>query len=143
MANEAQLRISLLINNQSSGGQLVYQSFPQGYTGNVVGNAGPVPGAQLISNHGTQISFPGLTLPGYAILHNLDPTNFVTYGIWIPSLNRGIALGELLPGEIYVLRFSRYLGQDFSGGTGSADAIKFWMVANSAPCWVDISAFEH
>lgn len=138
MANEATIRTSLMIKK----GNIFYQSNPTAFKANVTGTKGPVPGAVSIAATvtGTDIDFSELVTPGLCRLQNLDATNFVTYGIW-----DGVSffpLGELLPGETYVLRLSRYLGEEFAGTGTPADVNTFRMKADTAACNVLVEAFE-
>lgn len=140
MANEATLSVSM--NIVKDGRQLC--RFQSGFNADVAGRKGPVPGAITISTAGTDIDLTQLTSPGLCILRNLDDTNFVEFGIKEPATGFFYPLGELLPGEDYVLRLSRNLRQEYTNtGTGtSAPTNNLHMKANTAAVVVDIEAFE-
>lgn len=139
MSNEAQIQSSLVIRR----GSLLYGR-PRMFQADVSATKGPTPGYVLVSTEGTDIEFTELTTPGLVRIQNVDTTNYVEYGIFDPQTNVFYPLGELLPGEEYVLRFSRNLQEEYVGtGTGtSAPTNTFRMKANGAPCGVQIDAFE-
>lgn len=143
MSNEARIQTSLSIKS----GSFSVQSNPTVFTADVTNLKGPSPGAITISVHGTIIDFSQLTLPGLCTLQNLDPTNYVEYGIREPLTNLFYPMGEILPGEIYVLRLSRNLNREYVGtGTGTGGTIVgdsvFYMRANSAQCNVVVGGFD-
>ncbi len=143
MANEAQIRISLNIRL----GTLTYQSSPTGYNADVLTNHGYTPGTILVSKYGTDVDLTQLSQPGLCIIQNLDDTNFVEYGIYdLDSPNAAFyPLGEVLPGEIYLLRLSRLLGYQLGTGSGTASGdtgLRLRFKANTAACRVKIEAFE-
>lgn len=140
MADEAIVRSSL----QIKAGNVNYQSQPTAFKADVTGRKGPVPGAIAVSTDGTDVDFGELTTPGLCRIQNLDPTNFVEYGIWEPATSTLYPLGELLPGETYILRLSRNLQEEYLGtGTGtSAPTNRLRFKANTAACNVVVEAFE-
>lgn len=140
MADEAVLRTSLAIRK----GNVDYSSKPAGFSADVTGEKGPTPGAVAVTTYGTDISLSQLTTPGFVRLMNLDATNYVEYGIYYTAGNKFLPLGEIGPGESYVLKFSRNLFEDYAGtGTGtSADVNTFRIKANTASCNVLVEAFE-
>ena len=145
MSSEAQLQISLKINKSGTSGNLNYQSYPTQFTSDVDGALGPTPGAFLVSVDGTDVDLSQLTTPGLCRLSNQDGNNFVTYGLKDPVTNKFYPLGELLPGEFYVLRLSRVLGWGYSGsgtGTSGDDVNKLHFIADIDPCVVLVEAFE-
>jgi hypothetical protein len=138
MANEATIQTTLSIRT----GSLSYQSQPSSFRADVAGTKGPTPGAIAVAIAGTDVAFSELTTPALCRLQNLDETNFVEYGIW-----DGIQfypLGELLPGESYVIRLSRNLTEEYGTGTGTtgAAANTFRLKADTAACVVLVEAFE-
>lgn len=146
MSNEATINAGLQIKV----GEIDYQSRPTSFKGNVTGAKGPVPGAITVTIAGTDIDFSQLVLPGYCRIQNLDTTNVVHYGIWDPTIQRFYPLGELLPGETYPLRLSRYLSDAFGTGTGTIgpdvpgdDNCRLRFKADIASCNVLVEAFEH
>lgn len=140
MANEALIQSSF----QISKGNLRYQPIAQTFRADVTGSKGPTPGAKTVTPTGTDIDFSELTTPGLCRISNLDPTNFVTYGIWDPETTKFYPMGEILPGEFYVLRLSRVLGSEYDATTGTAGPITNTLQfrADTADCDVVVEAFE-
>jgi hypothetical protein len=136
MASEARITTSLQIKK----GNLFYQNQPQAFIADMEGDKGPSPGAITVGTAGTDVDFSELAQPGLCRIMNLDEANFVTFGIWDGEFH---PLGELLPGESYVLRISRELGSEFGVGTGtsgSGNTLRF--KADTAACDVLVEAFE-
>ncbi len=140
MANEATIRASLQIIS----GKLQYFSKPVVFLADVAGAKGPVPGAIWIEVDGTDIDFSELTVPSLCRFMNLDPTNFVEWGIWDPEGSTFYPVGELLPGEFSVIRLSRNLGEEYGTATATtgADTNKLRFRADTARCNVLVEAFE-
>lgn len=139
MANEIQVRSSLQVNN----GNLRYQSQPTAFTATQNGGAkGPTPGMLSVSTTGTDVDLSQLSTPGVCRIMNLDDTNYIEWGIHDGSLFHPI--GEALPGESYVIRFSRNLGEEESvPGTGTTAVLNaFYLRANTGTCQVLVEAFE-
>lgn len=123
MANEITMTSSLRVlnGNQNYAPPQTSKKYDQSTAG------GPVPGTLSIGTAGEDITFTDLSTPAVVRMKNLDATNFVEYGIWDGSTFH--ELGELLPGQETVLRFSRNM-------TG------FRMKADTGACRVEIDAFE-
>lgn len=141
MADEARVQVNLQIRR----GNIDYSSRPTTFTEDVTGEIGPTPGAVAITTLGTDISFSQLTTPGFVVFHNLDDTNFVEWGIYEPATDRFYPVGEIGPGEIYVMKFSRNLLEEYYPATGtgtSAPTNTFRMKANTASCVVVVECFE-
>ena len=140
MADEATIRCSLDINKPP----LRYISRPTVFTFDVAGTKGPVPGAIEASVLGTDVDFSELTTPALCRIMNLDGTNFVEFGIWDPEGITFYPLGEVLAGETYVLRLSRYLQEEYGTGTGTtgADTNRLRIKADTAAVQVLVEAFE-
>ena len=140
--NEATLRIYLQIRKNN----IDYRSYPQAYSANVAGNNGPTPGSVLISTSVTDINLSQLVTPGLCRIQNMDTVNFVEWGTHNLVTNVFSPLGEILPGESYVIRLSRFLGKSLPIGSGtgtiSGSNIKFAMKADYAPCICKIEAFD-
>ena len=141
MANEATVQASLRIRK----GHIDHKSFPSQFRATVDGTKGPSPGAVTISTEGTDVLFGELTTPGLATIQNIDTTNYVEYGIVDPVTRTFYPLGEILPGEIYPIRFSRNLREAYypstgTGTTGEVNALHF--KANTADVIVVVNAFE-
>lgn len=145
MANEANVRVSLSIRKTSGTKVLIdYQGRPTAFNVDVTGTKGPTPGSLTIPVGGKVISFAELSTPGLCRLQNQDATNYVEYGIRDPDTNRFYPLGEIGPGESYILKLTRNLQEEYIGtGTGtSSPGNQFFMKANTADVVVNIEAFE-
>ncbi len=140
MSNEIRIRTSLQVRN----GETDYQSRPTSFQADQSGTGGPSPGMVTATVDGVTVSFAELDDPAMCRIQNLDQANFVTYGVWDATLAKFFPLGELLPGESYVLRLSRYLGQELVGtGTmDSADSSGLRLKADYASCKVLVEAFD-
>ena len=114
------------------------------FTFDVSGTAkGPVPGAVEATVAGVSVDLSELSTPGACRLHNLDSTNFVTYGIWDATDGIFFPLGELLAGEFHDIRLSRYLSEEMGTGTGtSGSGNTLYLKADTAACQVYVGAFE-
>lgn len=139
MANEATVRVALTIA-QAAG--VNYQSYPGTYRVNVTGSKGPAPGAFTAAvAPGTDVDLSQLTTPTLCIIRNLDPTNFVEWGIWDGA--DFFPLGEIGPGEFYLIKLSRNLGKEYGAGTGTIGSTKkLRFRADTAACNVVVEAFE-
>ena len=147
MSGEAQLQASLQITKDDANGIVNYRSYPTGFTADVGGALGPTPGAFVASIYGTDVDLGQLTTPGLCRVSNQDSTNYVTYGICDPETEVFYPLGEILPGEFFIFRLSRNLGEEYPGtgtGTGTAgpktNTLRF--VADTDECVVLVEAFE-
>ena len=128
MADEATINSSLQI---IKGTTLEYRSLPGSFTADVAGTNGPSPGSFTVSSAstGTSPDLSQFTTPGYVRFRNLDPTNFVEIGLLISATFQ--QLFEMLPGETYVMRFSRNI----------TDAeVRFF--ADTADCIISVEALE-
>ena len=141
-------QLNVLVNLRLQNGFLVWQSQPTSFIANMQGERGPTPGSLHVPTHGIDANFSELTVPGgLCWLINIDPVNYVTYGIFDHVYNRFYPIGELLPGEPYLLRLSRHLGVEYGTGSGSGtgtagtgDTLHFR--ANNAPCDIVVAAFD-
>ena len=140
MANEVTIVSSLRIVT----GNLIYQSQPTAFSAAMTGSKGPTPGAISVPIGGVAVTFGELITPGFCRLMNLDATNYVEYGIRDPGINVFYPLGEILPGESFILRLSRNLLEEYTGtGTGTTSTgNQFWLKANTATCYIVVEAFE-
>lgn len=141
MASEIQVRMSLLIRK----GNLQFQSQPTQFIANMDGDPkGPSPGAITVPITNKLVYFEHLTTPGVCVLRNVDATNYVEYGVFDPQTNVFYPLGEILPGESYILRLSRNFGEQYSGsGTGTTTPENYFCLkANGGSCIVQVEAFE-
>ena len=105
---------------------------------------GPSPGAITVTTDGVDVDLSQLSQPGLCVLTNLDATNYVEYGIREPDTSTFYPLGEILPGESYVVRLSRNLQEEYLGtGTSTSSPTNFLhLKANGASVNVDVSAFD-
>lgn len=147
MSGEAQMQVSLQITKDDTAGILNYRSYPTQFTADVSGALGPTPGAFIASITGTDVDLTQLTVPGLCKITNQDDTNYVTYGIHEESTNQFYPLGEVLAGEFYIFRLSRWLGLEWAEpGTGTGTALgsnnKLMIRASTAPVVVLVEAFE-
>ena len=123
-------------------GNLLYISQPTSFRADMDGEKGPTPGQITALTTGTVINLSQLSTPGLARIMNLDDTNYVTIGVsdgsdFFPVL-------EMLPGETFPVRLSRYVNLEFDQtGTGtSADVNRLVAIANTAACEILIEAFD-
>lgn len=142
MADEVSIRNSLQISDSP----MDYRSQPTQFLGDIAATdpKGPCPGSFTATVAGTDCDLSELTTPGYCRFQNQDDTNFVTFGIWDPEGEVFYPLGEILPGETYVLRLSRDLAWEFGTGTGTtgAETNRLRFKADTAPLNVLVEAFE-
>ncbi len=138
MANEITVRSGLAVRS----GNINYNPGLATFRAGLIESKGPTPGVLTVTTTGLSVSFSQLVQPGVARLKNYDASNYVEYGILVGAVF--YPLGEMLPGEEYVLRFSRNLGEGDtvpgSGTTGSVNS--FYLRANTASCDVLVEAFE-
>ncbi len=151
MSNEARIQISLQIRQQGIAGAAgkFFQSNPTQFGADVGGPNGPSPGSLLVPTAGLDINFSQLKFPGgFCWFQNLDNTNYVEWGAFDPAIHKFYPIGELLPGELYLIRLSRWLGIEYgsghlgtgTGSVGMGDTLRF--KAAIAPCVVTICGFD-
>jgi hypothetical protein len=140
MANEFDIRVSVGLRN----GNTDFQSRPNAFKADQENVGGPTPGQILVSTDGTDVDLSELTTPGIAWLQNLSEDYYVEVGIWDATAGVFYPFAELLPGEFYPLRLSRYIQQEFSG-TGTADTLsssRLRFKAIGGACKVTALVFE-
>lgn len=144
MPNEGVIRNSLQITINDSRGILQYQSNPTSFRANVTVCNGPTPGSKTVPVAGVNIDLTQLAKPGLCWIQNTDAVNSVEYGIFHAALNQFFPLGELLAGECYTLRLSKWFGRDLhgtgSGGTAGVTSLHF--KASGGPVVVIVNAFD-
>lgn len=129
-------------------GFLEYQARPNAFTADMEGTVGPTPGAVLVSKYGTSIDLSQILVPGgLCRIMNLDADNYVEWGTYDLDAPRGTfyPVGELLPGESFVLRLSRQLGVQQGTGSGTAfsdSGLALRMKAVGGSCVVLVEAFD-
>jgi hypothetical protein len=140
MSNEIRITSSLQVTK----GSLKYISQPTAFLANLntAEPIGPTPGSFTATVGGTDVNLTALTgLGGVCRMMNVDPTNFVTVGIWDGAKFQ--PLFELLPGEVYAVRLSRELGKDYGTGTGTTGSGNTMRIkADTASCIVLVEAFD-
>lgn len=149
MAGEAQIRTSLQIVKLDANDVVLldYASRPTAFVADVSGILGPTPGGITVSTAGTDVDLSALTIPGLCRFMNNDDTNFVSWGAWDPEGVRFYPIGELLPGESFVLRLSRDIEEEFGTGdpgtaTAGANTNRLRFKASVAACVCMVEVFE-
>lgn len=136
MANEIQVNCSLSVTV----GSLSYRSTPSSFVADLGIVSGPTPGNVIVPTNYVSIPLGGLiSLGGLCRLQNLDPVNYVDVGIWDGSSYLPII--ELMPGESYIVRLARHLGED-AIGTGSIHPGLLYARANTASVNLLVEAFS-
>jgi len=146
MANEITLRSSLQIRQ----GSLFYQSQPSGFNANMAGSRGPSPGYLTAKQPGTPVDLSQLAkLGGWAVIYNMDPadgrTSFLEVCVYDPDTNELYPFAELLPGENFPIRLSRYLGSEFGLHTGTGptgSGVKLYLKGVGADVGARVDAFD-
>jgi len=139
MANEISISTTIRIKK----GNLNYSPPAARFTEDLSDDKGPTPGFLTISVDGENVTFGELATPGRVRIQNLDPDNYVEFGVHDGSLFH--PLGEVLPGTEATFRFSRNLGEELTvaPGTGSTAPVNYFFIkADTAPCGVIVDAFE-
>lgn len=120
MSGEVKSRSYLSIDK----GNLHWRSSRSEFTADVdaAEPGGPSPGTVLATTSGVNVDLSKLTNPSLCEIENNSPTtgNYVTVGIWDGTELYPIM--EILPGEKYVIRLSRFLGQSLEAGAGTGTA---------------------
>lgn len=146
MSDEATIRVGLSIRL----GSTHYDPKPTVFRSDVSDPVrGPSPGFVLVPQGGVDIEFTDLTSPSLCRIANLEDAgngNYVTYGIHDPQTGKFYPLGEVLPGEFYPLRLSRFLEGEYGTGTGSGTSgpstNKLRLKAALGPAGVTLDAFD-
>lgn len=141
MAGEVRIKCSMEISKDN----VKHKTFPLDFTADMTGAKGPTPGAFTAALAGTRVDLSELDTPGLCKITNLDTVNVVQWGVFDGS--EFYPLGELLPGEFYIFRLSRFLGRSMGSGvagTGTYDLGTYDMMVKSmvAACNVCVEAFE-
>lgn len=94
---------------------------PQSFTADLEGTfLGPFPGAVSVPLTGYDVSIPADVVPGMIEIWNQDATNYIEYGIYEPASNVFYPVGEVGPGERYVWKLARNIGEEWASiGTGT------------------------
>lgn len=153
MANEARVTSGLQVRKTTTGGTVVmdYLARPNSFTATVSGTLGPTPGAIVVSGSGTDVVLSQLTTPGLCRMMNMDSTNYVSVGVYEPNTGIYYPFMELLPGESYVFRLSRFYPEEqtgtgtLSGATNATLRLKAHAasgVTTPVSCTVLVEAFE-
>ena len=121
MANEIRLTLNMDVNN----GAFTFKgrhSFQVDQSAIGGGN----PGVVDIGTSEEDIDFGDITTEGYAVLKNLDDTNYVQYGP--KSAGSMVAFGRLKAGEVAVVRLE--------------PGVIIRAIANTAACKVEVRVME-
>jgi hypothetical protein len=141
MSGEIDVRVTLNISKNN----LQYRSFPSNFVADISGTTGkgPTPGAMLVTVGGKDVDLSQLNTPAMCIFKNLEVTgtlDYVTVGIFEnPDF---YPLMELLPGEIYIVRLSRNLGDEMHGTVGTTGGMTLRLKSHLGNCNVSVEAFE-
>lgn len=146
MADEARVQSSLSIIKDD----FQYQNRPVSFIADVGGRKGPTPGALTAPKYGKVVDFGELSTIGFCIIRNLEKkgeaaSRPLEYGIYDPGSGLTFPFGEVWPGEMYVLRLSPNLSEEYSGtgtGTTGAGANRFFIRGVGADVRCSIEAFE-
>lgn len=146
MSNEARVQSVLTVQKRDTTTGLLVIDYRHGggsFTADVGGLVGPTPGSFTVAVSGTDVDLSKLTTPGLVRFVNMDPTNYVTWGPYDEDTDVYYPLGEILPGESYVIRLHRFFLREMTGtGTLSGEASALRFVANNASCVVSVEAFD-
>ena len=144
MAQEISCRFTMIVRKDA----LTYQRTAV-FQPTMGGDKGISPGMIVATPNGTNVDFSTLDFPGgVCFLTNLDPTNFVTYGVWDPTTLEFSPLGEILPRESWPIRLSRFLGAEIGTGSGSGTGTvpgvttSLRIRGSTANCNVLVEAFD-
>lgn len=140
MANEVTFRTELNI----AAGNLAYRASANFQT-DMDGRLGPSPGAFVAPLAGTAVDLSALSQPGFCVLRNLGEEGYVEVGI--SDGTEFYPFMELLPGETFTVRLSRFLGKsldDSLSGTASYDGgtYSLFVKAVDFPCPMSVEAFD-
>jgi hypothetical protein len=140
MANEAVIFAGLQITN----GDWHVPVGIMSYNDDVVGIKGPTPGALAVSVAGVNVDLSQLTTPGWCKITNLDPTNFIEWGVWDPETTKFYPVGEIPAGKWIVFKFSRNVAWEYGAGTGTSgpETNVLRLRADTAACNVSVEAYE-
>lgn len=149
MANEITVYSGLTINKRNSAGTAIvlqYQSQPVTFKADIDGSSGPYVGSVIVQRTYTIIDLSRVATPGMARIMNQDGEDFVEVGIWSPAAGDFFPMIELLKGESFVMRLSRFIGQGLmpGTGTGTSDLNTNYLAAKAtgdAPCRVLFEVF--
>lgn len=143
MSNEANISSGLSIRKLSGSVTLLdYRSAPAQFNADVDGTKGPTPGAITVSTAGTNLDLSELTTPGFVRISNQDATNYFEYGIKDASSGIFYPIGEVGPGESYVLKFARTVGDEYYSTTGTDSGNSVHLKANTASVNALVECFE-
>lgn len=117
MPNEVTVRSSIQITST----ELNWRSpFTEQFRADMTGRRAPSPGGLVVTPAGVDVDLSEISSPSLYEIANLDdPTtgNLITMGIWDGT--EFYPLLEVLPGESYTGRLSRYLTTSIGAGSGT------------------------
>jgi len=125
MANEIQFNANFQVNNPATGGGFTDQAVINvQITQNAQGVFAELPTVPTTAA-GTAYTFTGLATPGWALLQNLDSTNYVEFGVQVAGTFYPFV--RLNAGEQCLLRLSQGLSLYGRANTSGVKAlIKVW-----------------
>jgi hypothetical protein len=142
--NNTQVQLGFTIRN---GNGPNYQSNPTSFVYTMQGTMGPTPGTITVPIAGIDINLSQIVIPGgLCWITNYDNVNAVEYGIRDTVTDKFYPLGQILPGEPYLIRLSPAIGQE-EPGTGSgtlsgSTALHFRPRERTASVVVRVDAFD-
>lgn len=145
MAGESTIQAAMRINKMSSQLTLMDENYSAGYSVDVSGTFGPVPGAVTVPTEGVAITMPGVTAPGWCWLHNTSAEYTVRIGMREPDTGTFYPLLRLLPNMRYPIYLDDTVGQEYTGtgtGTGASNA-QLWAHAISGPAVVKFMIYQN
>lgn len=124
MANEAMVNASMSITIRLVDNTIrVYNNVgPGSFTADMASRKGPSPGYINVDEDGMDVDLSQLEDPSLCELYNPGDVE-VDLGVYDPGTGRLTLMLSLLPGEGYVIRFSRYLRSNLGPGTGGTGSI--------------------
>jgi hypothetical protein len=155
MSNEISVTMTLNVKN----GGLNFTSAPSAFTDNQSVIGGPSPDTYVIPAAGIDLSFTQIlgniyapiTSPGWCWMCNLDPTNYVTWGMRDANAGTWYPIGELDPidsqgnAHPHLLKLSRFINEEMAG-TGTHQGVNVatlhFRPNNRTACKVRICIFE-
>lgn len=140
MSNEANVSVGLQIDKDA----LHYGSNPRSFQADISIGRGPSPAFMIATAAGNAVDLSQLSNPALCWIQNLDDTNFFTLGIRDPETDKFYPMDEWLPGEVFLKRLSRYLGQerDTPTGTSGPETNQLWVQGGGADVPIRFDAFE-
>ncbi len=122
-----------------------YKSPIQSFKADVSEGKGPTPSFITITINGVDIDLTKLDAPGLASITNIDDTYSFGWGIKDTSTGHYFEVALLHPGESYPIRFSPYIGSEFTDtgtGTGGGGGGTLHARAYVGPCQAQFDVLD-